>query len=319
MLVSVPPDTPPTRLDRFLADRDVVHSRAFAQKLIREGLVQIDGVPVKASHKVSPGEEISVEIPAPEPSHLLPEDIPLDIIHMDEDIVVVNKQAGLVVHPGVGARTGTLVHALLHHVGRIDGGEDAERPGIVHRLDKDTTGLLVVARHPAAHACLGEAIRRREVKREYCAVVWGVMDDRGTIEAPVGRSSSDRTRMAVVNNGRHARSHYQLGEAFRFTSLLDVTLDTGRTHQIRVHFSHRNHALFGDPAYGGREKAIRGMAHDRRRAAAEALSLIDRQALHAARLGFPHPETGEWAQFEAPLPADMQALIQFLRQERDGP
>lgn len=313
--VAVPPGAAGRRLDLFLADEEIVYSRAFGQKLIRAGRVRVNGEEARPSRLLEPGDELTVEIPPTEPSRLVPEAIDLDIRYEDEQLLVIDKPAGLVVHPGAGVKSGTLVNALLHRFRAIEGGDDPLRPGIVHRLDKETSGLLVVARTGESHARLGDAMRRREIRRRYAAVVWGDAGEKGTFDAPVGRSHRDRTRMAVVPEGRPAVTHYARRELFRYASLLDVKLETGRTHQIRVHFSHANHPVVGDATYGGREKILKGLAPPRRRSAAEALALMPRQALHAANLAFRHPFTGEELSFEAAIPADMAALIEFLRRD----
>ncbi|MFH1278397.1 MAG: RluA family pseudouridine synthase [Candidatus Eisenbacteria bacterium] len=317
---TVPPESAAVRLDVWLTGREGMPSRAFVQKLIREGRVTVDGRPVRASHRVEPGERIEAEVPPPEPPWLIPEAIPLDVRYEDGDIVVVNKPPGMVVHPGAGVRSGTLVHALLGRFGSMPDLGAPERPGIVHRLDKETSGLMVAARNREAHGRLAAAIERREVARRYLAVLWGGPPDEGVIDAPVGRSRRDRKKMAVTADGKGARSRYILRERFPFACLAEVALETGRTHQIRVHFAHRGHPVFGDPTYGGRQKALRGISPERRRAAARALAIMGRQALHAWRLEFLHPRTGESLAFEAEPPEDMGNLLEFLRGEaRSGP
>lgn len=290
------------------------------QKLIREGRVTVDGRRVRPSRRVEAGERVEVVIPPPEPSLLLPEAIPLDVRYEDGDIVVVNKPPGMVVHPGAGVRSGTLVHALLGRFGPMPDLGAPERPGIVHRLDKETSGLLVAARNREAHGRLASAIERREVGRRYLALLWGGPPDEGVIDAPVGRSRKDRKKMAVVAGGKGARSRYIIRERFSFAVLAEVALETGRTHQIRVHFAHRGHPVVGDPIYGGRKKALGGIAPERRRAGARALKIMGRQALHAWRLEFRHPRSGESLAFEAEPPGDMNELLEFLRDEaRSGP
>ncbi|MFH1679218.1 MAG: RluA family pseudouridine synthase, partial [Candidatus Eisenbacteria bacterium] len=301
------------RLDRFLAEEAGFPSRAFGQKLIREGRVRVDGRVARASHRTAAGETVTVEIPPPEPSRLVAESIPLDVRYEDEDLIVVNKPPGMVVHPGAGVRVGTLVHALLGRCGSLaDSGEPA-RPGIVHRLDKDTSGLLVAAKTRTAHLFLARAIERREVERRYLAVVWGSPPEEGTIRAPIGRSRRDRKKMAVTEGGRAAVSRFELRERFPYACLMEVALESGRTHQIRVHFAHAGHPVFGDPAYGGRRKALGALPGEQRRAAEHALGAIDRQALHAWRLRFRHPRTGEEMAFEADPPEDLAKLVELLR------
>jgi len=312
--MTVSPGVEAERLDRFLAARGGLPSRAFGQKLIRDGLVRVNGATVRASHPVADGDTIEFTIPPPEPSLLEPEAIPLDVRYEDDDLVVVNKPPGMVVHPGAGNRTGTLVHALLALCGALEGGAP-ERPGIVHRLDKDTSGLLVAAKNRTAHLRLSRAIERREVERRYLAVVWGGPPDEGVIDAPVGRSRSDRTKMTVTASGKEARTRFHIRERFLYASLVEVRLESGRTHQIRVHFAHRGNPVFGDPTYSGRTKAVRGIAPERRRSAESALGRIERQALHAWRLTFRHPVSGGELTFEADPPPDFENLVTFLRAE----
>ncbi len=317
--ISIPQEGAGRRIDLFLSEEEIVFSRAFGQKLIRAGHVRVNGETVRPSRRLEAGDELIVELPPPEKSHLEPEAMDLDIRYEDEHLLVVNKPSGMVVHPGVGVKQGTLVHGLLHHCRQIEGGTDPSRPGIVHRLDRETSGLLLVARTQECHARLGEAMRLREIRRRYVAVVWGNVEEEGVFDWPIGRSHRERTRMAVVPEGRRAVTHFQCRELFRYTSLIDVTLETGRTHQIRVHFSHANHPVVGDGTYGGREKVLKGIAPTRRRSAAEALSLLSRQALHAAGIGFIHPQTGEKLSFQAEIPEDLSTLIGFLRRDRDAP
>lgn len=312
---TVPAGAEPARLDVWLTGRESLPSRAFVQKLIREGRVTVDGKAARPSRRVEPGERIEATIPPPEPSALVPETIPLDVRYEDGDIVVVNKPPGMVVHPGAGVRAGTLVHALLGRYGALADAGAPERPGIVHRLDKETSGLLVAARNREAHGRLATALGRREVSRRYLAVLWGGLPDAGSIDAPVGRSARDRKKMTVTATGKDARSRYIIMERFTFAVLAEVALETGRTHQIRVHFAHWGHPVFGDPTYGGRRSALRGIAPERRRAGQAALGLIARQALHAWRLEFRHPATGERLAFEADPPEDMARLIEFLRDD----
>jgi len=315
MEIIFPPGREPVRLDRFLAEEGVLPSRAFGQRLIREGRVRVNGEKARASRRLLPRDRVTLEIPPPEPSHLVPEEIPLDVRFEDGDLVVVNKAPGMVVHPGAGVRTGTLVHALLHHCGSLSGAGDPMRPGVIHRLDKETSGLLIVAKNAEAHARLAAAMERREVERSYTAVVWGRMPDEGTIDAPIGRSDKDRKKMAVVHGGRRAISRFVTEERFRYASSVTVRLETGRTHQIRVHFSHKGHPVFGDGTYGGRRKALLGIAPEHRRSAAEGLRTIGRQALHARTLRFRHPRTGDGISVEAPPPEDMKNLLGFLRED----
>ncbi|MBM3319989.1 MAG: RluA family pseudouridine synthase [Candidatus Eisenbacteria bacterium] len=313
--VLVPPERDAVRLDRFLAEDAGLPSRAFGQKLIREGRVLVDGKTARASRKLAAGETVTITLPPPEPSALVPEAIPLDVRHEDEDLIVVVKPAGMVVHPGAGVRTGTLVHALLSRCGTLSDAGEAVRPGIVHRLDKDTSGLLVAAKTREAHLALSRAIERRDVERQYLAVVWGFPPDKGVIRAPIGRSRRDRKKMAVTEKGKEAVSRFTSRERFLYACLTEVALESGRTHQIRVHFAHAGHPVFGDPEYGGRRKALAALPSEHRRSAERALEAIDRQALHAWRLRFRHPRTGAEMAFEAEAPSDFAGLLSILRRE----
>jgi 23S rRNA pseudouridine1911/1915/1917 synthase len=283
----------------FLAGRLPEWSRARLQALIAGGRVAIAGREApKPSLRVRAGDRIVVDVPPPEPSTIRPEPIPLNVVHEDADVLVIDKPAGLAVHPGAGRRTGTLAHAVLAHAPDLTGIGGELRPGIVHRLDKDTSGLIVVAKNERALRRLQQAIQLRLVRREYTAIVHGrVRRAGGTIDAPIGRDPRHRTRMAVVASGRRAVTHFRVAECFADASLLEVRLDTGRTHQIRVHCASIGHPLIGDPVYG-RGVPSRGLA---------------RQALHAGRLSFPHPTTGAAMAFESPLPEDLRALVRRLR------
>jgi 23S rRNA pseudouridine1911/1915/1917 synthase len=282
-----------------LAGRLPEWSRARLQALIAGGRVAIAGREApKPSLRVRAGDRIVVDVPPPEPSTIQPESIPLNVVHEDADVLVIDKPAGLAVHPGAGRRTGTLAHAVLAHAPDLTGIGGELRPGIVHRLDKDTSGLIVVAKNERALRRLQQAIQLRLVRREYTAIVHGrVRRAAGTIDAPIGRDPRHRTRMAVVAAGRRAVTHFRVAETFADASLLEVRLDTGRTHQIRVHCASIGHPVIGDPVYG-RGVPSRGLA---------------RQALHAGRLSFPHPTTGAVMAFESPLPEDLRALVRRLR------
>ncbi len=302
------------RLDAFLHENISDLSRARLQALIREGCVQAGGRTArKVSQKVPPGAKVEVRLPPPQAHHLKPENIPLDVRYEDEHLLVVNKPPGMVVHPGAGRREGTLVGALLHHCrGQLSGIGGVERPGIVHRLDKDTSGLLIVAKSDLTHRRLSEALKARRIGRRYLALVKGVpARGSGTIDAPVGRHPTHRTAMAVVKkNGRRAVTHYQVREVLDEAAFLVLRLETGRTHQVRVHLSHIGHPLVGDPLYGGGRLPRRGnKVHDKRFD-----SLIHRQALHAYRLGFDHPVSGEFLEFEAEPPEDFLDALEKLRE-----
>jgi len=291
------------RLDRHLAAHLDV-SRNQAQGWIADGRVAIDGRPAtKASHGLAGGEEIACEVPPPrEETRVEPEAGELRLLHADDSLLVVDKPAGLVVHPGAGRDTGTLVHRILHHHPEVAGVGGAGRPGIVHRLDKDTSGVLVVARSATAYLRLQRAFAKRRVDKRYLAVVYGEPEEEGEIDAPIGRHPKERKRMAVVHDGRPAVSRWRRLAAVRGLSLVEVRILTGRTHQIRVHLKELRHPLVGDPVYGeNRWKAF----HGRTRAV---LSRFPRPALHAWRLAFEHPASGEWVGYESPLPADLVEL-----------
>ena len=298
------------RLDRFLSMAMDV-SRAHVQKLITDQLVTIDGKVVKANYRLGASDSITVIEEPPVPLRVEPQVLPLDILYEDSDFIVLNKARGMVVHPAAGNPDGTLVNALLHHCGDLSGINGVLRPGIVHRLDKDTSGLLVIARTLPAHKALIEALSDRDMHREYMAVAQGLLVAGGMVDLPIGRHPRERTRMAVTENGREAITHYRVAEKFRQHTLLRVQLETGRTHQIRVHMSHLKLPLVGDPDYGGRLRLPKGASTE----LVETLRGFRRQALHAARLELEHPATGELMAWEAPIPEDMQALIELLRED----
>jgi 23S rRNA pseudouridine1911/1915/1917 synthase len=292
-------------------------TRTQAQRLIREGRITAGGREGKSSHRVKAGEEIVLYEPEPSPSALEPEEIHLDVLFEDAHLIVVNKPAGMVVHPGAGVKSGTLVNALLAHCTDLSGIGGVVRPGIVHRLDKGTSGLLVAAKTDEAHLGLARQIASREAVRKYVAIVWGVVrDDRGRIEAPIGRSVHHRKKMAVDSRrGRQAATRFEVLERFHFATLVSATLETGRTHQIRVHFSHQGHPVFGDPQYGGRTKALSRLGGNERKTASEMLHIVERPALHATALSFTHPVTGRLLSFEARPPSDIMELLDALRRE----
>jgi 23S rRNA pseudouridine1911/1915/1917 synthase len=302
----LPPELAGSRLDVALARVFPAYSRNQLTQWLREGALTVDGVTPRPRERVRGGEAVSLRLPPPPLEGLRAEPIPLEILHADSALIVVNKPAGLVVHPAVGHASGTLVNALLHQAPELRG---LPRAGIVHRLDKETTGLLVVARTPRAQYHLSQQIQTRRLHREYRALVQGRVLSGGMVEAPLGRHPVDRKRMAVVTGGRWARTHYRILEAYRAHTLLQVRLETGRTHQIRVHMAHRGHAVVGDPVYGGRLHAVRGMSPD----AAAHLASFRRQALHAAVLIVRHPDTDEEQRFEAPLPEDFAGLLAALQ------
>lgn len=281
------------RLSRLL---DITRSRA--ERLIREGHVQVDGKPVtKPGTKVAEMADIRADVPPPAPMEAQAEDLPLTILYQDAHLAVVDKPAGMVVHPAAGNPQGTLVNALLHHLDGLSGIGGTIRPGIVHRLDKDTSGLLLVAKDDRTHLALSEALKARTVHKTYLAVAQGrIKAEEGVIEAPIARHPSDRKRMAVVQGGRFARTEYRVRAELRGATLLEVDLITGRTHQIRVHLAHIGHPLLGDPIYGGRKPAV----------------TAPRLMLHAWRIAFEHPITGLPMRFEAPPPDDFSQAVQRL-------
>jgi 23S rRNA pseudouridine1911/1915/1917 synthase len=284
-------------------------SRSYAAQLIEGGHVSVNGAPAtKPSHKLKASDTISVEIPAPQPSDLQAEAIPLTIVYEDADLLVIDKPAGMVVHPAPGHSGGTLVNALLAHVPdlELDMGDES-RPGIVHRLDKDTSGLIVVAKRRPAHDALARQMASRAMLKEYIAVVYGHPNPAaGTIDAPIGRDPRDRQRMAVVQGGRPARTRYSVERDLGPYSLIKVRLETGRTHQIRVHMASIGHPILGDPLYG-------------KRTLKDAASLgLTRQFLHAHKLGFTLPSSGEWREFVSELPEELQAVLESLKGTIEG-
>jgi 23S rRNA pseudouridine1911/1915/1917 synthase len=285
-------------------------SRARLQGLIVEGAVRLDGGPARASARLRPGQHIQVTVPEPVAAAPLPEDIPLTIVHEDAHLLVLDKAAGLAVHPGAGRPAGTLVNALLHHVKDLSGVGGVLRPGIVHRLDRGTSGLMVVAKDDATHRGLAAQFAGRTVEKEYLAVVLGVpRPQEGEITMPIGRDPVQRKRMSVrAPRGRQARSRYVVVEALDGAALVRVHIHTGRTHQVRVHLAALGHPLVGDTTYGGSREPS-----SRTRAAREALRTFPRPALHAARLAFTHPATGERLPLESPLPPDVAGLLAALR------
>ncbi|MGI6413805.1 MAG: RluA family pseudouridine synthase [Syntrophomonadaceae bacterium] len=286
------------RLDSFIAEKIEYLSRSTVKLLISGQRVLVNGQPKKASYRIKEGEIVRVEIPEIKEIELIPRDIPLDIIYEDTDVAVVNKPKGLVTHPGHGNWDYTLVNALLYHIKDLSGINGKIRPGIVHRLDKDTSGVMVIAKNDIAHRVLAGQIKSHSFNREYLALVHGlIQESSGTIDAPIERSKTDRKKMTVGKNGKPARSDYTVLERFRGYTLVKVRLFTGRTHQIRVHFAFIKHPVAGDPVYGPGKKALG----------------LDSQALHACLLGFLHPTTGEYMEFKSPLPEYLENILTGLR------
>lgn len=297
------------RLDQALAELFSGYSRARLQQWIRNGQVTVDSRRLRARDKVFGGERVEVMTTLDDEVSSQPQPIPLAVVHEDEFLLVIDKPAGLVVHPAAGNLDGTMLNALLHHAPEL---VHVPRAGIVHRLDKDTSGLLVVARTLKAQAHLVEQLQERAFEREYEAVAVGVMTAGGRVDAPIGRHPVDRKRMAVTTRGKEAVTHYRVAERFRAHTHVKVRLETGRTHQIRVHLAHIHYPLLGDPVYGGRLRIPR----DSDERLADTLRNFKRQALHAARLGLVHPESGERMEWHAPLPVDMTALLAVLHEDR---
>jgi len=296
------------RFDRALAEMFPDYSRSRLSAWIKAGAVTLDGAVAPPRQLLRGGERVRLEAELEVEVELAPEDIALEVVHQDDHVLVLNKPAGLVVHPGAGNSAGTLLNALLHHDPKL---AELPRGGIVHRLDKETSGLMVVARSLPAHTALVEMLSRHEVERQYEAVVMGLLVAGGTVDAPIGRHMGDRLRQAVRDeeDGKRAVTHYRLRERFRAHALLQCSLETGRTHQIRVHLAHIGHPLVGDPLYGGGLRLPKGASPD----LVTALRGFRRQALHAERLAFTHPVSGEALSFAAPRPADLDELVGVLR------
>jgi len=290
------------RLDKFISSMEEEWSRTRVQEWIERSLVQVNGKPKKGNYRLKPGDRIEVEVPPVEELEVEPEEIPLDIRYEDEDVIVVNKPRGMVVHPGAGNETGTLVNALLFHCqGELSGIGGVARPGIVHRIDKDTSGLIMVAKNDVAHQSLVAQLKEHSVERIYIALCHGIIPHQhGTVEAPIGRDPHHRQRMAVTpKNSKHAVTHFTVLERFRDTTLIECRLETGRTHQIRVHMKYIGFPLVGDPVYGPKKRE----------------TSIEGQALHAQVIGFTHPRTGERIRISSELPEDMASLIERIRKK----
>jgi len=287
------------RLDVFITDNLEQLSRSTVQALIKAGLVTVNGEKVKASYHLKEGDQVEAILPEAQEVDIQPQDIPLPILYQDDDLVIVDKPKGMVVHPAHGNWDQTMVNALLFHIRDLSGINGELRPGIVHRLDKDTSGVMVVAKNDQAHRHLAEQIREHTIKREYVALVHGLIKENlGTIDAPIGRSKLDRKKMAVVKDGRRAVSNYEVLQRFNNYTLVKVTLLTGRTHQIRVHFAYIKHPVVGDPLYGSAKKHFD----------------LDSQALHACLLGFDHPRSGQYIEFTSDLPPYFKRVLAELEQ-----
>ncbi len=305
---TIGPEYAGQRLDQVMPQLFPEYSRSRLQGWIKSGQVMVDGEQWRPRDKILGGEQVELLACIEEQLEDRPQDIPLDLLYTDQDLIVINKPAGMVVHPAAGNPDGTMLNALLYFDESLRG---LPRAGIVHRLDKDTSGILVVARSLNAHRSLVEQLQAREIKREYRALVCGVLTAGGTVEQPIGRHPVNRLRMAVTAAGKEATTHYRVLERFRAHSYLRVNLESGRTHQIRVHMAHLHHPLLGDPLYGGRLRIPAGASSGLR----EQLQEFRRQALHARVLGLQHPTSGEWMEWEAEIPEDMQQLLAALRED----
>ncbi|GKV67734.1 pseudouridine synthase [Sporosarcina sp. NCCP-2716] len=290
-------ETAGERIDKALASAHPDWSRTLIQQWVKDGIVLVNGSTVKVNYKVKQGDVLTVDEPEPEELDIPAEDLNLEIVYEDKDVLVVNKPSGMVVHPAPGHTTGTLVNGLMHHCTDLSGINGVMRPGIVHRIDKDTSGLLMVAKNDNAHTSLVDQLVKKSVTRVYTALVHGhIPHDNGTIDAPIGRDKKDRQSMAVENNGKNAVTHFKVLERFGDFTLVECRLETGRTHQIRVHLKYIGHPLAGDPKYGPKKTIDFGG-----------------QALHAGTLGFVHPVTGEYMEFTAPLPENYEQLLNEMR------
>lgn len=312
LTVLYPNDGQPERLDVFISRLEPSLTRSAAQRLVETGHVLVNGTPAKPSLKLKGGEQVIVTIPPPLPAVPRAEQIPLTILHEDRDLIVINKPAGMSVHPGAGTSSGTLVNALLSHCDDLSGIGGEIRPGIVHRIDKDTTGILVVAKNDTAHNHLARQFREHSIKRVYLALVYGSPKaDKGRIETAIGRHPVDRKRMSSsARHGRHAVTHWKVVGRYGAVSALELRLETGRTHQIRVHLSEAGFPLLGDPVYGGSGR-LTGLKDLHLRTL---IRTLNRQALHARTLGFIHPASGQYQEYSTPLPDDMQRIIEYLEQ-----
>lgn len=304
------------RIDKYLAEVMTDYSRSFLQKQLKDKNVTVNGCPVKASYKVAEEEEIAVAIPASQEPDILPQNIPLDILYEDEQLLVVNKPKGMVVHPSAGHYSDTLVNALMFHCkGQLSGINGVLRPGIVHRIDMDTTGALVVCKTDLAHQSLAAQLKKHSITRRYRAIVHGnLKESQGTVEGTIGRHPVERKKMAAnVTKGKRAVTHYRVLEQLKGYTYVECQLETGRTHQIRAHFKSIRHPLFNDPEYGGNE-ILKGTTFTKyKQFVQNCFALCPRQALHAKTLGFEHPGTGKWMDFNSEIPQDIQQLIEKWR------
>ncbi len=325
--LSVPEIHEKIRIDKYIARFIEKASRTKVQKAINLGNVTVNGDVVKSNYIVKPFDEIDVDLPASEPQDVLPEDIPLDIVHEDNYLMVLNKPAGMITHPAYKNYSGTLVNGIMYHAEKTKGSlsnlNGFERAGIVHRIDKDTSGLLVIAKDEDTHRKLSEQFYQHSIEREYNAIAWGLFNEkRGSITGKIGRDPRNRLRMAVIpddeEGGRHAITHYEVLEEFDFLSLVKLNLETGRTHQIRVHLAKIGHPIFSDETYGGVDPKSLRLTTRMKATAKNLYELLSRQGLHARLLGFIHPQTDEHMVFEADLPHDMLSVLEKVRKIKDA-
>jgi 23S rRNA pseudouridine1911/1915/1917 synthase len=302
------------RLDKFIHSQYPNFSRSYIQNLILKGNIVVNNNQVKTGYKIKKNDLILVDIPTPEPSIIKPENIPLNLVYEDDYLLVINKPAGLVVHPGAGNYSGTLVNALLYHCKKLSGMNGVLRPGIVHRLDKNTSGIMVIAKDDTTHVSLARQFEKREIVRTYFTLVWGAPENEtGIIETLINRSRRDRKKMAVSSDrGKSAITIYKLIQSFQYFSLLELVLKTGRTHQIRVHLNYIHHPVFGDPDYNGRDSQLKRLPAFLHKRGLHLLKSIDRQALHAKKIEFIHPHSAKKVFFDSEIPSDMEALIKRI-------
>jgi len=309
-LYTIDSSTSGQRLDKFLRQKYPTVTRSYLQNLIIKGNVTVNDTHVKTGYQLKLNDEVKILFPDLQMSHIEPEEIPLDILYEDKSIMVLNKPAGMVVHPGAGNINGTLVNALLFHCKNLSGINGILRPGIVHRLDKNTSGLLVIAKNDRSHVNLSRQFETKSISRIYHAIVWGSPSEEGEIATQIGRSSRDRKKMTVIRKGgREAITEYRILKDYIYLSYLELSLKTGRTHQIRVHLNYINHPVFGDPDYNGRKSQIYRLPSHLQKRGASLLKSIDRQALHAKKLQFIHPESNKRMEFDSRLPKDIQFLV----------